>query len=1011
MKASIIVSKILRELDTQSSFGDASSLSTAYNEAVDVLNSRMDAIVSAIDSGEVSDAIRMLDESPSVLETINALDFFRLDEWVRFCEESGILQPHSLNRQQIERVLQFNDSADIVDGALKGYRRASRIGDQKSVLECLRRLAGKDTSQDWMQKLSDGEDAYIKNLADEFVSAQEEGDEERSLEIAQEISETKWVKKPEGVEVEKVFAFLREREERRINQEKDENLELLKKCAVDKWNRSQAQSLIGAMDRLVENGLTLSFEEGEIVEGCRARCNKEIAEEEADLQWKKACEDLHVAVEHENPKEIRNALAFPGFLDREPTEELLRGAQDVLDHDAAMQKRKSVLITVGVCVVVAALVAVSGIWFQKKQFSERCDAEVAKLETLKNGAYAIEHLGSELRRVKQEEPEIYALSAVNVYEQKLESMVRDNLTRTNELASSLNELSSFYDRGWDGATEGNVTSRFVRVKELLRDEDLVFRKLYAKMRNSWNDEVKRRSDLAKERAKSEALHFQNLIVDKARKVINRFAACMATAEMKKEYQECIGSYDKWKSEHEDSALPDGVEDVIRELKEAYCRQEVFLKLVATLNDAKTGKEVVATREEIMKKYAGFNEVKKMGVYPASPRDVTMVLSRQMPRQKVIKSELSGKFSVEDFRDFLNESVGILGEFPVYTSLWGIGKKKKGFAGVSGTLFAIALGRPSNEDGEIIANIFVDMVKKEIADEIKCLETYEYDFVEMDLTEEVKEIVDASKSSNITRKKFVDLLWKWIVHHCDTYENNQLFGQKKYYPEYRRIMMINMYISWLKTMNEYPSSVYFDMFASEIEDLANAIFIEGVPDDITWLCYWENRVKKRNGDCSEFLSRHKGSFKKEFDNYKKDLEKKLDTKFRLTTALNTIRGFKVVDAGLLQFKPGNVKWLEKPQRMPFMQTFARVSTDAPLYVLRRSANGDIVLRRAFAWSKDVNASVGSWRFDKSIEVFYAGEPLFQVEMGGVRVNAHEEIAKIAQKHGIDYRELLKETIFE
>ena len=78
MKSMILISRIARVLETDGTVGDGASLAEEYSEAVRKANSRLEAVQTAIDTKQISDAVRMMEDSPSLLDEVSTLDFRQL---------------------------------------------------------------------------------------------------------------------------------------------------------------------------------------------------------------------------------------------------------------------------------------------------------------------------------------------------------------------------------------------------------------------------------------------------------------------------------------------------------------------------------------------------------------------------------------------------------------------------------------------------------------------------------------------------------------------------------------------------------------------------------------------------------------------------------------------------------------------------------------------------------------------------------------------------------------------
>ncbi len=992
MRAEVLVSKIIRALETDCSFSDGVALATEYNEAVDALNNRLDAILAAIDGGEVSDAIRLMDEKPRALDFGNTLFFARLEAWRAFCVDHGYAEPKALNQTGLDRLVQFNDGADAVDGALKLYRRASRMGDDKMMLQSLRHLVNKDTSQDWTSKLGDVERVYVKRLLEEYEETLANGDEERGLEIALEVGETAWVYAPTGRTVEKINSLLRAREEARMKKEAEENMRLLKGC-VDDWRRPRAEAMIAAMDALVAQGFSLSFEDRELIGMLRDKAQKEVEAIRAEEEWKRRCEELHAAIEVDDARLVRGALASPEFFEREPPKDLLEGAQDVIAREEKIKKRRLLRRTAGAVVTVALALGASGIWFKHKVFMERCAAEVTKLEMLKNGAYAIDRLSEALVRLKTEDAAVYERPEIAVYEKTLQSMREQNVKRTNEVVRALGELTKMKSDGWSEDDLMSVTSKLAVVERLLTKEDVRYRAMWEELKLAWNEFTTEESQRKEDAAEAS---YEKLFAS-IRALVKAYTSRLVTAKTREKLETCKRAIEVWKRERSELVPENNLAELERQLAEAQARQKDYRDVIAKLNAAEKAVDIVAARKTLVDAYGAFEEVKALGAYPWSVEDVKRVLDGMTPRQKTDKD--SAKVGVDDkmFKTFLEEEVSQLKELPAYYNLYGVefadGKGKTWLA-------AISKGKPVREhNGNITSDGMMLIAKGAESYMSNDLEVKKSklppQIYEMELTAETKEIVDTASYGDVTQAKFKSLLLKWMKVHFDSANkaSSDSAGNerkwRKFYPSYRRVWMMNIYIGWLKQLNLYPKGLFFDGVAREVGELAAPITIGDVHEDMASLCVWDIRVQARNRRAKDFLERKGGRWKTELGVASEEMR-----------ILREIADFKVVDAGKLKFPIFENEPSDEGVKKLVVDEASDVKKEAPLYVLRQDENGEFILKKALVARQDKVSGRSKWHCLMGMKKeLVTGEPLFQVAIGTKRIDARQTLEEGLKKKSL------------
>lgn len=105
MKSTILISRIARVIETEGAVGEGAALAETYAEAVRNVNQRLEAVQTSIDAKQVSDAVRMLEDPPRLLDEVGALDFNQLPDWEVLCSRNNWTPPVKLDKTLLERVL------------------------------------------------------------------------------------------------------------------------------------------------------------------------------------------------------------------------------------------------------------------------------------------------------------------------------------------------------------------------------------------------------------------------------------------------------------------------------------------------------------------------------------------------------------------------------------------------------------------------------------------------------------------------------------------------------------------------------------------------------------------------------------------------------------------------------------------------------------------------------------------------------------------------------------------
>lgn len=979
MRSSALISRIMRVVETDGRLGEGPALASEYAEAVRKVNARLDSVHSAIAAGEMSDAVRMMEDAPRLLDEINALDFIRLPDWEAVCERRGWERPPSLDRAQIERVLELSKDTRMSEPFLRMYRKAVRLNDNALAVKALRRLVEVDRSQNWMEALEKAERASQMSYVDRFEAARARGDEAEMDRISQEFAETTWRNAPTGRGVDSLRAFLSGRDARRRDAEGREDVELLRSCHDGEWNRALAESMLRALDALDKQGWTIPADERAMVDDCRRRCAEEQEAERGERRWNAACERLHAAVRRENTSEIREALALTEFLDRDPPEDLLRDARRTIEHEEEAKRRKTLQVAFCVMAGIAAVLGVSGWWLRQKLFSDRCEGEADKLEALIAGPNAVDRVGEALRRLAREAKDVYDDPRVNVYVGRLKTMAAENAARTNEIAGVLASLAAQDERKWADADASSVTDGLARVEKLLKAEDVAFTREARRIRASWE----RHCDAVDEVRRNDGAAAYEKVVADVEGTVGRLNAEIGGAALDEQAQARLKSLAEWRDGY-GAVLPESESasaEVEKRLVEAIERQKGVRAAIDAMRNAESAADMAVARAKLLANHSGYAAVKRLRPHPVAVEDVRAVLNGDTKGQRDFASSLGLNVDRAKILSEIVEEIRGLEDVPAVYSPVGLSDDNT-------KVFAIAIGTPKIEkpdyakewvvDGDILSFKGRGMVTQ-------ILKRSQPSFAGIKPVDEIRALVDMAKTSGLSADAFENFLLKKIKGHLsDAQKKNFVENEKLYarsdelyaghYPAWRRVQFLDSYFAWLDRLLPMDDAELKKPLW-DLKELSNPISIAGVSQPLQWACQWDSRVKERNRDCARWLSRFPNAW----------LERHSAVKSAWKTC-QKIGRMKVETAGCVLFDPRDETLAKKPNAVvPIVHD--GVERAHPLYVLRR--DGDrLALRKAFVFQK------GAWRFTAKMEnAFIPGEPLYRVRLDRNCVDAEPEIAKL------------------
>ena len=993
MKSTILISRIMRVIETEGAVGEGATLAEEYSAAVRHVNSRLEAVQTAIDAKQVSDAVRMMEDAPRLLDEVGTLDFNQLPDWDVLCARNNWAPPLKLDKALLERVLMLNESTEVVEPFLRMYRRAVRTNNNKLAVQSLRRLVQIDHSQNWKVNLVQAEEAVQKQLVSDFRTAKTAGRIEEMDRLAQELVETNWSEPPASKGTEEIRSYIVEKEAKQRNVEGAEDVSIIRRCMSENWNRPLAFSMLQAVDGLVEKGFVLPVADRDVVDSCRRRCADEMEAEEKERRWKDLCEQLHAAIQQENTTSIRDVLSAPEFLDREPDPDLIKQAQLVIQHEEAARKRKMMQIAVCAMAALLAVLGVSGWWLKQKLFNDRCEGEAVKLAALQKGSHAVDRLTEALRKLQADDPDVYSDPRVNVFDGKLKTMRSQMNARTNEIAVVLSELKALKEAKW-GDSLDSVTSRIERINAIIAKDDDALRADFIAIKAAWADHCEE-MDVAN---RNVATKFHETLISHVKVIADRLKSELISEGLAKEVASCKESIEEWKRVHAQHvpSLEGAVGEAEKSLGEAENTQHNLQEAIKRLKDSATAKDYLAARKTLVEFYSGYPFVKAIGSHPVTAEDAAAVVDGTATEQKAY--ELMLKTGVDDatFKNFITDNVSSLAEIPSYYSLYGIAIN----GGTRQYFFAMCKGKPQIKKPSYDANYqidgeLLDFGKGEMVQQISRKANYGRPFYKsLPSSDEIKNVVDLAGQTSLSLSKFEQEIVKIIAGHLkaasdkdflknevDVYGKQYDFAVERY-PAIRRIQLLQLYFTWLKDdLKMMPQDGVFSRWFDRVEDLAQPVRVDNIPEDLTWTCMRENRVRQRNSECAKLLSQM--AAQKFIDEYRAWKRARIE--------LRKLTEWKIEYAGCNSFDPYDTRWVADHSAV-LPSFLGNVKKDHPLYVLRRE-NEKLILKRALVPYK--NGTM--WAIASGMaKEFVTGDPLFQVSAGGKYIDAEETIEGILKE---------------
>lgn len=995
MKTGILISRLVRLVETGGGAGDGASLAQQYAGAVAALNARLEATQVALDSGQTSEAVRLMEDEPKLVDEVGALDFHQREPFLALCKSHGWPLPPAIDQHIVERILEVYNSSALLEPTLKAYRKAMRNRDERGIVRPLRRLVSLEPGNaEWARDLARAEASVQKSLAADFRDA---ADVTRREELAAALLDEPWTSPPAASAIAEAAAWRNRREAERRAREQAEDLSLLHQCADGIWSRAQAESLLAHLSLLAEQGTPVPPAEIPFTDSLRTRCAAE-AKAEADAErWSELMASLHAAVEHASPDEIRLVMAAPEFLDRPPDEDLLRAARRVVRDAEEQRRRKTRLVVALGLLVLAAIATATAKLYADRMFRADCAAQVAELERLARGPLAHETLAKALANLKSEKPKVYADAAVSAYEQRLVSLREERSARLALAADAVERLEAERTGGWEGDT-ALLDDLFAKAEDNLRrgegDDDVAL----ANRLDAVRLDFERIKGVRRETQLALAAEEAGPLVDEARALAETLGREFLDDHLRRRLADFRGKADLWKSHHAGAAAEQAarLDEAFASLDAPEKRSGEAAQALARLHAATNAAALLAAREALCTHYGAFRGVQDLSPLPYSAADAGALLSGGLDSQKRFARNRSRPMDKAAFAKFLEENVLWLDEEKSFVSLYGLGKARAFEAFAIGKADMTMSGGSRNTVAEFRGDILV--VRNSAfarTDECELAKTGEDQGRQTLLPPciELRDVLDKAKSPGVTESSFASFLWGVVEAHLAA-SHDDLFRETvaddvtdKYvsrpvsyeefesrkgnplghnrFPAWKRVQTLSLYFGWLEALGALPNlpGAGFAPKWDRFRELASPVRVDGVPDSLAWLCLTDPRVQKRNAECAKFLAGLPASFAADCRAAVSD-----------ETRLGAFARWRAEYAGQMRFIPARTA-------EHFPSTLPGTAPDHPLYVLRRRDDGSLFLRRFVVPQPDRKTGKPRWAFlARDASDYIPAEPLFQLRDG-------------------------------
>lgn len=969
MKSSTLVSRVQRILETNGGVGDGAALAETYAEAVEAVNRRLEQADQALANKQYSEAGRVLDEPPALVEEVSTLDFRLAESWRDLCGRRGWRVAAPIDFTRLQRIQASSGDCLSLEPQMRLYRKAVRTGNTELMLQVLRRLVELDSSQEWEGPLRQAELLSRQGILAAFRKARSEENLEQSEALAERYLSDEWSTPPPEADAQLCREVLEARNERERSQTAQEDLAALRRCLSESWELAVAERLSSEVAELVEMGVKLGNEDAEMLATVQARVTQEREAEAKERKWQSLVEQLHAACEREDAPRIREVLASPEFLDREPDELLLTKARQALLYHEVARRHRLTRIAGTVLVGLLALATVTGFWIKNRIAEFRCEQALAELENIPLDLTASpRQLHAYLANLAENDPKVYSDPRVMAYLVKAQNLERETLARTNELASIRKELDRERNENWPSEVE-KTESQIKRVEPLCRKDDVSARDWLRNLQTEWMAHKLRLENELKEQGGKAGTALLERLAD----LQKRYSKERSSAALEGLSKRLENEVSQWREAYATSlpSVNNRITESEKKWTEARTRQKNFESLYTKFLSASTAEELIEARAQLLTHYSGYSVLEPL---LANPYPVALEAYKEIAggthdflrRYNEWLPRLPGQDKV---KEMWTERVKCLREFPQFTTVYGLHSPD------TNTCKAVCLGEPRKDGSQIKGDLL--WVAGSEPKRLGRIDTSKVQYAMMPCSRQIRQVVDETAGA-ASCQDFGTTLSGIIADAVKPFRTPGRVATEaaRRYPDttsitaLRQARFLSIYREWLT--KDFPLLPDYTFAADRLAAVArfgNPMNLrDSIDPSLDWCCLMEPRVKAANRDAAKILK----------DLAESDFRVLYAQARRAVASLERIASWKLVYAGRTD--------VAAPLKPPACW---QVKEGVPVYALRLG-NGRPVLQRAFV------REGGKWLIYPGAKgQLLPGEPLFQIVENGERIDTREVLTVLSK----------------
>ena len=407
MRAEPVIGKVRQAVADEGGQGIASSeLAQQYAELCAQANKRLANCANCLKQGMISEALRVADAEPQLLDLCAALDFIGVEKWEKLCQDRKWTAAERLDAKAIQDINDAFCSSQIVEPMLKEYRRAVRANETRECIRLLRRLASVDKNNaNWTEDLKGFERKRWGELRKEFEQANKAENIDALASLLIEIN-GEW-NAPKDMQLRDEV-----RDACRLVYAKQafaKGQEIVRSIsgAYAALNYEQVGESLGAFERLLSDGhLTPDAPMQAQVDEAKEWYLIEKKRREDERLYEETLSRLREAVENGNPSELEDILNVLSRFERPIPDRLEERAKTLIEgYQLAQERRRKRILFSGIAV---SLLLMAGILSYLAKI--RFDKEVVSISTKLEQCFSAEEVSvfeTTIARAEKDQPKVF----------------------------------------------------------------------------------------------------------------------------------------------------------------------------------------------------------------------------------------------------------------------------------------------------------------------------------------------------------------------------------------------------------------------------------------------------------------------------------------------------------------------------------------------------------------------------------------------------------------------------